>query len=154
MLKRPLSLALVLCPLLLGACKKQTDTQSPADASADASGDAGDASGSAGGGSDSEPAAAEFLTVDEFESEMETKKNDIATCYAQAKETKADLAGKLAIDVTVAGDGSVEKLAFDPGNTIKDPALNACVDEKARSWKFPKTRDGASMTLPYSLNLQ
>lgn len=152
MTQRPLWLAFVICPLLLGACKKQSDSQSPDASAGDASDASSDVSGDGGGAS--EAAVEEVLTVDVFEAEMERKKDDIAGCYAQAKEAKPDLAGKLALDITVAGDGSVEKVAFDPSNSLKDPSVTSCVEGKSKEWKFPRTRDGASMTLPYSLNLQ
>lgn len=131
------------------ACKKPADTQPP-DVTA-APGDAGDA-GDAGGGAseDSEP---EFLTVNDFEEAMQGKSGDIVDCLTTARETKPDLAGKLAYDFTIGGDGKVSEIKPDPASTIKDEGLDKCVREKANGWSFPKTRDGQPMTLPYTFNL-
>lgn len=154
MSKRILPLVLALCAAPLGACKKQADSSPPdgdkAGGDAGGSGDAGggDAGGDAGGGSE------ETLTVDGFEETMQGKQGDVSDCFAQAKQAKPDLAGKLALDITVGGDGSVTAVKFDDGSTIKEASITACVEEKAKGWKFAKTRDGQEMTLPYSLNLK
>ena len=42
---------------------------------------------------------------------------------------------------------------LDPASTLKDDGVNTCVNDRAKKWEFPKTRDGESMTLPYSFNL-
>ncbi|HEY8376973.1 MAG TPA: AgmX/PglI C-terminal domain-containing protein [Nannocystis sp.] len=147
-----------LCLLALGlavttGCKKGSTT-TPDDASpgGDAAGSSSDDGDGGGGGYDGP--TEEILTVDSFEETMQGKQNEVADCFAQAKEAKPDLAGKLALDITVAGDGSVKSVKFDEGSTIQEASITACVEEKAKGWKFPKTRDGNDMTLPYALNLQ
>lgn len=138
--------------LALTACKKEGDTKPPEDTSDKADGgDAGDGGGGGGGGD--EPSEPDFLTVDVFEETLQAKSSDVSDCYAKAKEAKADLSGKLALDFTVGGDGVITDVKADPNSTIKDDGLNACVLEKAKAWKFPKTRDGQPMTLAYTYSM-
>lgn len=144
-------LAVLAGALAATACKKNADTQAP-DASAGA-GDAQDADNDGGGGGGSEPEEPEFLTVNDFEDAMQGKNGDIGDCFAAAREAKPGLAGKLAYDFTIGGDGKVSDIKPDPASTIKDPGLDKCVREKANGWSFPKTRDGQPMTLPYTFNL-
>ncbi len=156
---RTLPLILALCLAPLGACKKQADSSPPDGdkAGGDAGGgdsDAGGGGGGAGGGGDAGGGAEETLTVDSFEEAMQSRQGDVADCFAQAKQAKADLSGKLALDITIAGDGSVAGVKFDDTSTIKEASITGCVAEKAKGWKFAKTRDGKEMTLPYSLNLK
>jgi hypothetical protein len=141
-------LAVVAGALTLTACGKKPAETTPPD-NTDAAGSADDPAGDAGG---SDSAAAEFLTVDVFEETVDKKKGDVTDCYATAKETKADLAGKLTVDFTIGGDGKVSETKVDPSSTLKDDGLNKCVDDKAKTWEFPKTRDGQPMVLPYSFS--
>lgn len=138
-------LAVAVTALATAACKKQPDTQTPDDA---------------GGGEVSKPAeepeddaAPEVLTVDVFEETVQGKTGDVTDCLAKAREAKPDLAGKLVYDFTIAGDGKVSEVKPDPASTLKDEGMNACVIEKAKTWQFPKTRDGESMTLPYTFSM-
>ncbi|PCC69890.1 hypothetical protein SAMN02745121_08174 [Nannocystis exedens] len=145
------TLALSLATLVaLPSCKKEATTPPDGSGGGDAAADGG-GGGSNDGGSDG--AGEEPLTADSFEEAMQAKQGDVADCFAQAKEAKPDLAGKLAIDVTVAGDGSVSAIKFTDSSTIKEPSITSCIEEKAKGWKFNKTSDGSPMTLGYSLNL-
>lgn len=142
-------LALVASALATTACnKKNADTQPP-----EAKEAASDDSAADRGGDASEPEEPEFLTVNDFEDAMQGKNSDIGECFATAREAKPGLAGKLAYDFTIGGDGKVSDIKPDPASTIKDPGLDKCVREKANGWSFPKTRDGQPMTLPYAFNL-
>jgi hypothetical protein len=103
------SLTLAFCLIALGlagaGCKKASTTTPDGDSpGGDAAADASDGGGGGGGGYDGPQE--DVLTVDSFEETMQNKQGDVADCFAQAKESKPDLAGKLALDVTVAGDGS------------------------------------------------
>ncbi len=141
-------LALVASVLATTACKKNADTQPP-----EASATPTDDSALDRGGDASEPDEPEFLTVNDFEDAMQGKNGDIGDCFAAAREAKPELAGKLAYDFTIGGDGKVSDIKTDPASTIKDEGLDKCVREKANGWSFPKTRDGQPMTLPYAFNL-
>ena len=145
------TLALSLVTLIaLPSCKKEATT------APDGAGAGAESAGSNdGGGNDGgyDGPSEEVLTVDVFEETMQNKQGDVADCFAQAKAAKPDLAGKLSLDVTVAGDGSVASIKFEDSSTIKEASITSCIEEKARGWKFPKTRDGNQMTLPYSLGL-
>ena len=135
--------------LTLTACKKSSDTTAPDDGGGEVS-QAGDNGGDAAAEEDSAP---EFLTVDVFEDVVNQKTGDVTDCFAAAKEKKPDLGGKLMLEFTIDGTGKVSAVKTEPGSTVNDPGLTTCVTDKARTWSFPKTRDGQPMTLPYSFNL-
>jgi hypothetical protein len=143
--------------LTLTACKKEGDAKPPEDGGgdvADGGGDAnGDGGGGGGGGGDAEDSGPDFLTVDVFEETLQSKSGDVTDCFAKAKEAKPDLGGKLALDFTVGGDGVVSEVKADPASTVVDDGLNKCVLEKAKGWKFPPTRKGEPMTLPYTFTM-
>lgn len=147
---RSLPLFLGVCLLSFG-CKKEADSKPPGDEGGGGGGSADAGGGDAGGGGGEE--VEEILTVDSFEETMQGKQGDVAECFAAAKEASPKLSGKLVLDITVGGDGAVAGVKFDDSSTIKEASITACVEEKAKGWKFPKTRDGKEMTLPYSLNL-
>jgi hypothetical protein len=138
--------------LALSACKKDGDAKPPEDGGSGDVADSGGGDGGGGGGGD-EPDEAEFLTVDVFEETLQSKTDDVAECFGKAKESKPDLGGTLMLDFTVGGDGVVTEVKTDPASTIKDDGLNACVLEKAKTWKFPKTRKGEPMTLPFKFSM-
>ncbi len=144
-------LAVTTCALVMSACKKDAGSQPPADDAGGGS-DVADAGGGGGDASDDD-AGPDFLTVDDFEEIVGKNTGDVTDCFSTAKAAKPDLAGKLAYDFTIDGAGKVTELKLDPSSTVKDPALNTCVTDKAKGWQFPKTRDGQPMTLPYSFNL-
>jgi hypothetical protein len=145
-------LAVLAGGLTLTACKKSADPQTP-DGEKGEVGDADHAGDQGGDASADDDAAPEFLTVDVFEEIVDKHKGDVSDCYATAKEAKADLAGKLVLDFTIDGTGKVSAVKVDPASTLKDEGVNTCVDGKAKTWEFPKTRDGKDMILPYSFNL-
>lgn len=151
---RPRLVILGVLALTLGACKKEADSKPPVDEAADQGGGGGGGGGDEADGGGGEGAKEEeILTVDAFEEAMQGRQGDVADCFSAAKEANPKLSGKLVLDVTVAGDGSVAGVKFDDASTIKEASITTCVEGKAKGWKFPKTRDGKDMTLPYSLNL-
>ena len=141
--------SLLAVAVVLTACKKDADTKPPLDGGGDQVANPED-----NGGDAEEAPAEDFLTVDAFEETITSKQGDVVDCYSAAKEAKPALAGgKLALEFTIDGQGKVSAIKPEPGGTIDDPGLTACVTDKAKSWQFPKTRDGNTMTLPYSFNL-
>jgi len=144
-------LAVLAAGLTLTACKK-ADSQTP-DGDKGEVGEEKHAGDQGGDASAEDDAAPEVLTVDVFEEIVDKHKGEVSDCYATAKEAKADLAGKLVLDFTIDGAGKVSEIKVDPASTLKDDGVNTCVNDRAKKWEFPKTRDGESMTLPYSFNL-
>ena len=147
----PNAARLVPCALLtLAACKKSSDTTPPDDS---AGGDVSQAGDDGGDAAPEEDSAPEFLTVDVFEDVVNQKTSDVTDCFAAAKEKKPDLGGKLMLEFTIDGTGKVSEVKTESGSTVNDPGLTTCVTDKAKTWPFPKTRDGQPMTLPFSFNL-
>ena len=146
---RSITTSLLAVAVVLTACKKDADSKPPLD---DGGGQVTNPEDN--GGDASEAPSEDFLTVDAFEETITSKQGDVVDCYSAAKEAKPALAGgKLALEFTIDGQGKVSAIKPEPGGTIDDPGLTACVTDKAKGWQFPKTRDGNTMTLPYSFNL-
>lgn len=136
--------------LTLAACKKSSDTKAPDGSDGGEISHADDNGGDAAPEEDSPP---EFLTVDVFEDVVNSKTGDVTDCFAAAKEKKPDLGGKLMLEFTIDGTGKVSAVKTESASTVNDPGLTTCVTDKAKTWSFPKTRDGQPMTLPYAFNL-
>ena len=59
-----------------------------------------------------------------------------------------DLEGKLVMDFTVAGSGSVSRSEIkDDG--AKDQRLSTCLTTKLSRWQFPKPRGGVNVAVTY-----
>ncbi len=143
-------LAVAAGALTLAACKKADDTKAPGE-------DGGGISHAEDNGGDA-PAdetdeAPDFLTVDVFEDVMNAKTGEVTDCFAAAKEKTPALGGKLMLEFTIDGTGKVSAVKTEDASTVKDDGLTTCVTDKAKSWEFPKTRDGQTMTLAFAFNL-
>lgn len=143
-------LAVAVGALTLAACKKSSDTTAPDDGGGEVS--QGDGGGSEAPADDSD-SAPEFLTVDVFEDVMNAKGGDVTDCFTAAKEAKPELGGKLMLEFTIDGTGKVSAVKTEDASAVKDAGLTTCVTDKAKTWEFPKTRDGQPMVLAYAFNL-
>jgi len=70
--------------------------------------------------------------------------NEVVDCYARVAENKPDVAGQLTVSWTLGGNGkpTMTNIARD---TLGDPAVAACVKQKAMKWQFPPPSGGTSV---------
>ncbi|MCA9636896.1 MAG: AgmX/PglI C-terminal domain-containing protein [Myxococcales bacterium] len=139
-----LALALTLAP----ACKKEGESAPPSGGGeVDGGGDDGDAGDGDGG------AAEQYLSQGVFEEEVQGHMDDVGECYGQASADNPELAGKVIVNFTIAGDGSVSAAEIDEGSTLNDEAMNTCLKGKIAGWRFSKTSSGEPMSLVFPFNL-
>lgn len=150
--RRPASVAPFAALLVLAAaapgCKKSGESAPPTGVEEDEGEGAG-----GGGSSDDEGGGEEFLTASGFEEFVQGKGGEVSECFSEASEKTPGIGGKLILDFTIAGDGSVESTAVGEGSTLTDATFVGCVQKAAASWRLPKTRDGKSMTLSFPFAL-
>lgn len=107
-----------------------------------------------------EPAAREeeespYLDVSNFNRAVESHQEEIAACYRETAGKQPDApTGRVKTTIVVDGDGKVKKVTFDPQrSTLKHDGLNACIEERAKQWKFNITLNGADSPMPYTFTL-
>ncbi|MEW6431495.1 MAG: AgmX/PglI C-terminal domain-containing protein [Myxococcota bacterium] len=77
---------------------------------------------------------------------------EIHRCYTNALEEAPGLAGMLRVAWTVDANGRVPDARIDETN-LDDPGLQACVLERVRAWRFPKSTDGTRKKLTWKWTL-
>ena len=78
------------------------------------------------------------------------KFSEIKFCYEKSLQQSPDLAGKLVVLFVIDATGTVSEANVAEA-TIEDPALETCVLNRVRRWKFPEPRGGGvvSVTHPW-----
>ncbi len=142
--------ALLVLAVAAPGCKKSGESAAP---TSGADEDEGGSAGGGGGGEGDEGGGEEFLTASGFEEFVQGKGGEVSECFSEASEKTPGLGGKLILDFTIAGDGSVESTAVGEGSTLTDATFVGCVQKKAAGWRLPKTRDGEAMTLSFPFAL-
>ncbi|MGB1013934.1 MAG: AgmX/PglI C-terminal domain-containing protein [Nannocystaceae bacterium] len=137
-----------LCMATTG-CKKPAETEVPEPAVED---DAPPADADADADADAEPAG-EGLSFEDFQETADYRTHTVIACYDKtAGSTKTPATGKVEVSFTIAGDGSVTDFKFTEGSTLNDEALNTCIDNEVRAWKFDE--GGAEVTHPFTFDLR
>lgn len=149
----PLPCSLVLLGLLaVGvACKKQGEAQPPATDTGTAQAEPTNADTPAADEEEESP----YLDVANFNRRVEERAPEIVACYRDTVGSGADApTGRVKATIIVAGDGSVKKVSFDDQrSTLKHEGLLACIEAKAKDWKFNIVLTGADSPMPYTFDL-
>jgi hypothetical protein len=145
-----LALALALTASFTLACKKDQESKPPETTGAPAPAE-GDPAESAVKEEEESP----YLDVANFNRAVESHQEEIAGCYRDTAGKQPDApTGRVKTTIVVDGDGKVKDVTFDPQrSTLKHDALNACIKEKAKTWKFNITLNGADSPMPYTFTL-
>lgn len=145
------SAALLVSVLLVVACKKQSDAQPPEQA---------DAAEPPAAAPAAEPAPKEeeespYLDVANFNRAVASHHPEVVACYQETVGKSPDApTGRVKTTVVVDGDGKVKKVSFDDQrSTLKDAALNKCIQGKAAAWRFNISLTGADTPMPYTFDL-
>ena len=90
------------------------------------------------------PAAAAQAVINE-------NRRQVRNCYERQLKTNHTLAGNLSLRVRVGQNGQVTAAAA--GGSLRDPAVFSCVQNLARSWRFPAPTGGncAVISAPFNL---
>lgn len=71
-------------------------------------------------------------------------------CYEKERAQRPDIAGKLVMRFVIAIDGSVSS-AKVKSSTLKDGAVESCLEERFLEVRFPKPANGSFVTVNYPL---
>jgi TonB family protein len=76
--------------------------------------------------------------------------NQIAYCYQRELADKPTLGGKITVKFVIAKDGSVSRAATKK-STMGSPAVESCLNQRFRRFKFPEPKDGGTVivTIPF-----
>lgn len=96
-----------------------------------------------------------YLDVANFNRTVESHQEEIAACYRDTAGKLPDSpAGRVKTTIVVDGDGKVKDVTFDAQrSTLKHDALDACIKDRAKTWKFNITLNGADSPMPYTFTL-
>ena len=74
----------------------------------------------------------------------------VQTCYERGLKDDNLLQGSMKVLLTIGSNGSVKAVSVD--GTLNDRQVYACVKRVAKTWKFPKPRDGCVRTsVPFQM---
>jgi TonB family protein len=90
----------------------------------------------------------EGLTKDEVGEVIHKHLSEVRYCYESAMLRTPDIEGKLIINFTIGGPGTV-KTASVKQSTLPDPRLDDCILRRLLTWKFPNTRGGVDVAVSY-----
>ena len=78
--------------------------------------------------------------------------NDVRSCYKRGLTKNPNLMGRVAVKFTIAGGGAVES-AEVAESSVSDVDVGTCMAKAVRRWKFPKSKDGKSVSVVYPFTL-
>lgn len=81
------------------------------------------------------------LSMDIIRRVIHGHRDQIRYCYARELTRQPDLSGKLTVKFTISTAGYVQQAAVS-ANALHHAALERCILQKVRSWKFPEPRGG------------
>ncbi|HEY0136749.1 MAG TPA: AgmX/PglI C-terminal domain-containing protein [Nannocystis sp.] len=146
----PLRVTLVIALLGLLACKKSGGEQArpPEGDTSEQAADAGS------DGKLEDPEESPYLDVSNFNAMVESHHPEVVACWRETAGKAADAPkGRVKTTLVIDADGRVKKVDFDAQrSTLKDPALDACIKEKASQWRFNISLTGADTPMPYTFD--
>lgn len=77
--------------------------------------------------------------------------NEVRHCYNQGLAKNPDLAGRVAVQFTIATTGRVSEAEI-ASSTLDDEDVGSCIVEAVKRWKFPKPDDDVAVTYPFVLD--
>ena len=135
--------------VLAVGCKKQDETRPPgSDAPASTAEPSED-------NSLEDPEESPYLDVSNFNDVVESHLPEVVACYRETVGKAADApTGRVKTTMVINADGRVKEVGFDAQrSTLKDPALNTCIQGKTAAWKFNISLTGADTPMPYTFDL-
>lgn len=90
----------------------------------------------------------EGLTKDEVGEVIHRHLSEVRYCYESAMLRTPDIEGKLMMNFTIAGSGSV-RTADIKSSTLPDSRLDDCILRRLMTWKFPNPRGGVDVAVTY-----
>jgi TonB family protein len=88
------------------------------------------------------------LTKREVSDVIRSHLSEVRYCYEAASRVRTLEDGRVVLQFTVGGTGSVEHAKIEE-SSIKDPRLERCLMSRVKSWKFGKPKGGAKVDISY-----
>jgi pSer/pThr/pTyr-binding forkhead associated (FHA) protein len=79
--------------------------------------------------------------------------NEVKFCYEKELMKKQDLFGRVMIQFTISGTGSVLASAVQ-NSTMNSPSVEQCIAQSVRRWEFPKPQGGGIVIVSYPFVLK
>ncbi|HNN96000.1 MAG TPA: AgmX/PglI C-terminal domain-containing protein [Pseudomonadota bacterium] len=79
--------------------------------------------------------------------------NEVKFCYERELVKNAGLSGRVMIQFTIAGTGSVVASAVQ-SSTMNNPTVEMCIAQSVRRWEFPKPSGGGIVVVTYPFVLK
>ncbi len=133
--------------MTLGCKKAESETRPP-------EGEAPAKDAAAEGDALEDPEESPYLDVSNFNAIVESHLPEIVGCYRETAGKAADAPmGRVKATLVIDADGRVKQTSFDAQrSTLKDPALDACIQSKAAMWRFNISLTGAETPMPYTFD--
>jgi TonB family protein len=88
------------------------------------------------------------LSKDEIQRVINSHVGEIQYCYEKQLRGNSGLAGRVVLEWTVTGSGSVSVVKVATSSLSSSDATN-CMMDKVKKWKFPKPRGNGNVTVVY-----
>jgi hypothetical protein len=83
---------------------------------------------------------------------MKAHLGDVKTCYESALKDKPELKGMITVEFTVGQDGKVVG-AKKVDSSLGSAPVETCIENKAKTWVFPKPKGVGNVVFSYPFNL-
>ncbi len=84
---------------------------------------------------------------------VERQLGSVRDCYDRGRMDKPDLAGKVVVVIGVSSTGTVSSTRI-ASSSLRQPAIERCVADAIRTWRFPIPAGGVSATISYPFNFK
>lgn len=75
--------------------------------------------------------------------------NEIKYCYEKELQKDPNLQGKVAVNFTIDGSGSVSEASVTEDSVGSSGAVSSCMAQRIRRWKFPEPKGGGQVIVSY-----
>ena len=96
----------------------------------------------------STPVVMGALSKEVIQKVINQNKNQIRYCYEVELQRNQKLAGRIMVQWVIAASGRVAKVRVRE-STLKSKAVERCIANKIRTWKFPKPAGGGVVEVNY-----
>lgn len=100
-----------------------------------------------------EASVATGLDRDQIAAVINRNQGQITFCYEQGLKDTPGISGRVAIDFTISGNGSVSAAHVD-STSLNSKAVEDCMVMRLKTWKFPVPEGGVDVRVKYPFKLE
>jgi TonB family protein len=100
-----------------------------------------------------EASVATGLDRDQIAAVINRNQGQITFCYEQGLKDTPGISGRVAIDFTISGNGSVSAAQVD-STSLNSKAVEDCMVMRLKTWKFPVPEGGVDVRVKYPFKLE